>query len=134
MQLPGYAFFIFGEAMLKKTHGYWKTKRRMDLADGSEHDHSNRLRAQALSSFKSGQKAIIVDHARGRRAWAKMESMGLMPGVEVSVLLNSGLGPLLVAVENSRFMLGRGMAEGILSISANSAKKKAEPSHIRRTS
>ena len=63
-----------------------------------------------------------------------MESMGLMPGVEVSVLLNSGLGPLLVAVENSRFMLGRGMAEGILSISANSAKKKAEPSHIRRTS
>ena len=48
-----------------------------------------------------------------------MESMGLMPGVEVSVLLNSGWGPLLVAVENSRFILGRGMAEGILGVSAN---------------
>lgn len=107
--------------MPKRKRGHRGEKRSKDLTEGSERDRFAWLRAQALSSFGSGQTAIIVDHCSGRRAWAKMESMGLMPGVEVSVLLNSGWGPLLVAVENSRFMLGRGIAEGILCISAKTA-------------
>ena len=105
--------------MPKRKRGHRGEKRSKDLTEGSERDRSAWLRAQALSNFGSGQTAIIVDHSSGQRAWAKMENMGLMPGVEVSVLLNSGWGPLLVAVENSRFMLGRGMAEGILGVSAN---------------
>lgn len=49
------------------------------------------------------------DHA-GRRLW----EMGIYPGVELEVVQNEGGGPIFVKVEESRYGLGRGMAEKIM--------------------
>ena len=40
--------------------------------------------------------------------------MGLRPGVAVTVVHNRGRGPFLVAVQGTRIMLGRGMADKVL--------------------
>jgi Fe2+ transport system protein FeoA len=40
--------------------------------------------------------------------------MGLVPGVEIEVLRNSLRGPFLIALRDSRIILGRGMAQKIL--------------------
>jgi len=36
--------------------------------------------------------------------------MGMVPGCEIEVLRNSGHGPFIVAVRDTRVVLGRGMA------------------------
>ncbi len=40
--------------------------------------------------------------------------MGILPGVEVTVLRNTHPGPFVIAVRNSKIMLGRGVAHKIM--------------------
>lgn len=74
----------------------------------SEQLHESQLKE--LSLFAPGQKAVILGPLCGQKACSKLESLGLLPGTEIKILVNSGHGPLLVQVENSRITLGRGLA------------------------
>lgn len=82
-------------------------------------------KTRALTAFGSGETAVILAPPRCRKAWQKMADMGLLPGEEVTVVLNAGHGPLLLAVTTSRFMLGRKMAATIMAAPAPVAAVKA---------
>ncbi len=120
-ELPGDAFFCSGGSMFKKNNGLSARAQTASPADSSSQDLTGSPRVKALSCFGPGRKVVIVGHSGGRQLWGKMESLGLMPGTEVTVVVNSGSGPLLVAVENSRFMLGRGMSSAILAMEPSPA-------------
>lgn len=66
-----------------------------------------------LMMVGEGQKVRLRAVRGGRRLTSRLAAMGLMPGVEIQVLSNPGRGPFLVAVANSRIVLGRGMALSI---------------------
>jgi Fe2+ transport system protein FeoA len=51
---------------------------------------------------------LLAIHA-GRRLTHRLNELGLTPGVEVTIVHDSG-GPLLLAVRDSRVAVGRGMA------------------------
>jgi ferrous iron transport protein A len=62
-----------------------------------------------LSSMGVGQACCLMDVGAGRRLRHRLAELGLTPGVEMTVLQNTG-GPVLVCVRNSRLALGRQMA------------------------
>ncbi len=66
-----------------------------------------------LSMVDAGRTVKLVAVDSGRELQARLASMGLVPGTELEVISNSSRGPFIVAVKDSRVMLGRGMADKI---------------------
>lgn len=70
--------------------------------------------ATALTSIRPGQRVSIAGVSAGRNVQGRLLSMGLVPGAQVSVITNTGQGPLLIALGDSRLTIGRGLAGKIL--------------------
>jgi len=68
--------------------------------------------ALPLSMLGMGERARLVSVNAGESLTSRLNAMGLTPGVEVTVIQDSG-GPLLLGVRDSRLALGRGMAQKI---------------------
>ena len=67
-----------------------------------------------LSMVQPGQKVRLVAVRAGRGLRARLAEMGLIPGVELEVINSGSAGPFIVAIKQSRIMLGRGMAHRIV--------------------
>ncbi len=63
-----------------------------------------------LGLIREGTRAILRSVQGGRGLRGRLASLGLIPGAEITVLRNGGGGPFVVAVNNSRICIGRGMA------------------------
>jgi Fe2+ transport system protein FeoA len=63
-----------------------------------------------LSMVMQGSTARLMEVRGGRGLRGRLAAMGLVPGCEVQVLRNGGHGPFIVAVRDTRIVLGRGMA------------------------
>lgn len=87
------------------------TERAKAMNDEGEHGPADRGECGTcpLTALPVGQPACLVCIGAGRRLKRRLASLGLTPGVELTVLQNQG-GPLLIAVRDSRLALGRGMA------------------------
>jgi ferrous iron transport protein A len=69
-----------------------------------------------LPMLHPGQTACVERVlAAGRGIVRKLSAMGIVPGVRVTVL-NMQPGPLLLRVGESRYAIGRGMAQRILVV------------------
>jgi len=66
-----------------------------------------------LSEIHTGGSAIIYDLKGGHEFAARVAALGFTVGERVSILQNSGRGPVLVRVRGSRIALGRGEARKI---------------------
>ena len=69
-----------------------------------------------LSAVEAGRKVYIVAVDSGKGLQGRLAAMGLVPGVQVDVVLNSLHGPFIVAVKGSRIILGQGMAMKIIVV------------------
>ncbi len=66
-----------------------------------------------LSMAGTGQKVRVLAIHAGRGLKARLAEIGLTPGIEIEVVSNSFHGPFVLAVKESRLMLGRGIAHKI---------------------
>ena len=66
-----------------------------------------------LGIVQAGRVVRLAAISAGQGLQARLEAMGLVPGVEIEVLCNHPRGPFLVSVKGSRVMLGREMANKI---------------------
>ena len=66
-----------------------------------------------LTMVKSGEKVTLVKVTAGRGLVGRLTAMGLVPGVELSVVNDSGRGPFIIAIKDTKIMLGHGMAHRI---------------------
>jgi Fe2+ transport system protein FeoA len=64
----------------------------------------------------AGEKIVVcITEIRGGRSFReKCFNQGIIPGREIEVIANSSGGPCLIAVLNTRLMIGRGMSSRIL--------------------
>jgi Fe2+ transport system protein FeoA len=62
---------------------------------------------------KPGSRVKLVSVSGGHRLRARLASLGLVPGAEMRVIRNDRSGPFIVAVRQSRVVIGRGMANAI---------------------
>jgi len=65
-----------------------------------------------LTMVAQGERVRLLRVNAGEALSSRLNAMGLTPGVEVTVIQDSG-GPLLLGVRDSRLALGRGMAQKI---------------------
>ncbi|RLI75063.1 ferrous iron transport protein A [Archaeoglobales archaeon] len=65
-----------------------------------------------LALMKEGSKGIVKEIAGGRGAYTKLQEMGIVKGKEIRVLRNAGA--LLVAVNGTKFVVGRGLAMKVI--------------------
>jgi len=66
-----------------------------------------------LTFVKPGNEVTLIDIDGGRGLRSKLYSMGLFPGVRLSVLGQKG-GPMMIAVRDTRLAIGAGMAKRII--------------------
>ena len=66
-----------------------------------------------LTAVNPGQKVTLIDIQGGRGLRSKFYSMGLIPGVKLTIVGNRG-GPIMIAVNDTRLALGFGMARKII--------------------
>lgn len=66
-----------------------------------------------LSAAQNGQRLRICGIRSGRGLRARLAALGIMVGVEVEMIGNTGNGPCIVSVMGGRVMLGRDMCEAI---------------------
>ncbi len=67
-----------------------------------------------LSMVDPGEDVTLIDIEGGKGIRTKLHSMGLLPGVTIRVLNQSGYGPVMIAVKDSRLAIGHGMAGKII--------------------
>jgi ferrous iron transport protein A len=60
-----------------------------------------------------GEKVYLENIKGGKKMLRRLTALGLTPGVELSVVQNTG-GVLLLSVRGSRIALGRGMARKMM--------------------
>jgi ferrous iron transport protein A len=65
-----------------------------------------------LSSIEQGQTVRIVKVEAGRGIQTRIRNLGILEGDTVQVILNAR-GPLIIAKQNLRLALGRGMSSKI---------------------
>lgn len=66
-----------------------------------------------LANIPPGTQVRIIDVFAGDGLRARLAALGLFPGALCKVVSNSGWGPFVIAVRNTRMLLGRGMVERI---------------------
>ena len=67
----------------------------------------------SLDMIEQGKTVRIMSIEAGRGLTSRLAGMGLIPGIEITVMSNSRRGPFVVALKDTRLMLGRGMAQKI---------------------
>jgi Fe2+ transport system protein FeoA len=67
-----------------------------------------------LAVVEAGRKVHIVGLNAGQGLQGRLAAMGLVPGAQVEVVMNSTKGPFIVSVKGTRIMLGQGMAQKIM--------------------
>ncbi|MEW6569823.1 MAG: FeoA family protein [Nitrospirota bacterium] len=66
-----------------------------------------------LNSLREGEKGIIHFISGGYGLISRLASMGMAPGMQVTILRNSG-GPLLVLTNGTRIAIGKGQSSKIM--------------------
>ncbi|AEM79218.1 FeoA family protein [Thermoanaerobacter wiegelii] len=66
-----------------------------------------------LAMLPAGKNAVIVDVVGGESIRRRLTDMGLIRGAVIRVIKND-IGPLIVALGESRMVLGFGMAQKIM--------------------
>lgn len=70
--------------------------------------------AVPLSTLSAGQSARVASIEGGVGFRRKMTDMGIIPGKRITMAQGWGRGPRVVAVDDTRVMLGHGMLQKIL--------------------
>ncbi len=67
----------------------------------------------SLSELGAGKSAIVESIDGGRHMRQRLVNLGMLPGSEIDVVRASRLGPMVLSVQGSQIMIGRGMARQI---------------------
>ena len=68
----------------------------------------------SLAEVGTGESARVASIAAGHGLCGRLCAMGIVSGVYIEVLQNVRRGPIIIALDGCRVVLGRGMAEKIL--------------------
>jgi Fe2+ transport system protein FeoA len=65
---------------------------------------------KAVSELRPGARGIVCNLLGGREFASRVVAMGLTIGAEITIIRNSGRGPIIIEVRDTRLALGRGEA------------------------
>ncbi|WP_300669793.1 transcriptional repressor [Desulfoluna sp.] len=95
-------------------HGFHMLQHRMDIYGICSACLKKRVALMPLMLAKPGEKLMIREYLCGENLEGRLLSMGLRRGDVIEVITCQGRGQFVIAVENKRYILGRGMAQKIM--------------------
>jgi len=95
-------------------HGFHMLQHRMDIYGICSSCLKKRVPLMPLMLAKPGEKLIIREYQCGENLAGRLLSMGLRRGDTIEVITSQGRGQFVIAVDNKRYILGRGMAQKIM--------------------
>jgi ferrous iron transport protein A len=69
---------------------------------------------KSLTEIAEGKSSIVRQLGGGKDFLSRMAALGFTIGAQVKIIQNSGRGPMIILVRNSRIALGRGEALKVL--------------------
>jgi ferrous iron transport protein A len=63
-----------------------------------------------VTDLRPGARGVVHNLRGGREFASRVASMGLTIGAEIAIIRNSGRGPIIIDVRDTRLALGRGEA------------------------
>jgi len=79
-------------------------------------NHLNNMDGLRLSDSLSGSVVRVEKFSGGEKLRDKLLSMGLLPGKEIEVLSARKNGPVIVKINDTRIVIGHGMASKIVIV------------------
>ena len=67
-----------------------------------------------LSATVTGQEVSLARVDAGRAMTHRLAEMGLIPGVRFTIVTRGRPGPFVIAVKNTRLVIGHGMVDRVL--------------------
>lgn len=96
--------------MRRRFQGRWARSARPQTIEGVPLEAG----FEFLNSLRSGTRAQVHGITTGRKARCRLAALGLLPGSRLQVVANTGIGPLLLSVGDSRLMVERGIAAKVV--------------------
>jgi len=69
---------------------------------------------KSLCDIDSGSIGVIVFIQGGKGASHRLAELGLLPGERLTMMHNSGVGPVTIIVKGSKISIGYGLAQKII--------------------
>lgn len=95
-------------------YGFMMLQHRMEIYGICDACQADRKHDIPLVVAKPGERAVIRELIGGSSSRLRLMSMGLRVGDEIEILTNCGKGQMVVAADNHRYVLGRGLAQKII--------------------
>jgi len=113
--------FEFEEDQLEKlqirisaTRGFHMLQHRMEIYGICSECLKDRIQLMPLTMAKAGEKLVLKEINGGSGVRMRLLTMGLRLGDEIEVITNNNQGQIAVALDNKRYVLGRGLAQKIM--------------------
>lgn len=94
-------------------HGFHILQHKMEIYGICRECLAGREATLTLESARPGERMVITDFACGATAEMRLISMGLRRGDSVEVVTNYKNGQVVIALDQKRYSLGRGLARKI---------------------
>ncbi|MFH0730800.1 MAG: transcriptional repressor [Pseudomonadota bacterium] len=108
---------------IAERHGFHILQHKLEIYGICGECLANREETLTLESTRPGERMVITDFAGGASAEMRLISMGLRRGDKVEVVTNYKNGQVVIALDQKRYSLGRGLARKI-RVQPESAEKK----------
>ncbi|OQY11878.1 MAG: hypothetical protein B6I31_04135 [Desulfobacteraceae bacterium 4572_19] len=102
------------QSHIAASHGFHMLQHKMELYGICSKCFGERPVTVPLTVVKSGETLKIKEFLGGSKMQSRLTSMGLKKEDKVEVISSYGKGQVVVAVDNKRFSLGRGLADKIM--------------------
>ena len=96
------------------SHGFHMLQHKMEIYGICADCLKERQDVTLLMSARQGERLVIEKFTGGAGSRMRLMSMGLRIGDEIDVITNLNQGQLVIAVQNRRLVLGRGLAQKIM--------------------
>ncbi len=103
-------------------HGFHVLQHKMEIYGLCADCLKDRVRLMPLSYAQEGELGFIEEFTGGSGMQLRLATLGLRRGDMVEVITNRGAGQLVVAVNNTRLAMGRGVA-GKIMVKPNGRRK-----------
>jgi Fur family ferric uptake transcriptional regulator len=104
------------QVKIAAAHGFHMLQHKMEIYGICAECLQSRSEQISLDLAKPGEQLIIKEIQGGAGARVRLLTMGLRPGDRIEVITNQRHGQMVIAIDNKRYVLGRGLTEKIIGV------------------
>lgn len=102
------------QVKIAAAHGFHMLQHKMEIYGICSDCLQSRAHLISLDLAKPGEHLVIKDFNGGAGAHMRLLTMGLRLGDRIDVITNQQRGQMVIAIDNKRYVLGRGLTEKIM--------------------